>query len=249
MKIKQKNLNSTEISQAIDKLFAKNNTNISKEISQTIDIVLRKKIIGEEQLLNKLVDRHILKELDITVLDGFIFDKLMDTEIDIIRRQTNKSFPNGLIQFKASLKIDYQPLQLLLIKKKFQEADQLTQNYLCKLASLETTDKRKWLYFTDIASLPIDDLFIIDLLWRIYSEGKFGFSVQREIWILNNCNWEILWQKIGWIKEGTARRYPQEFIWTINAPKGHLPLMNQLRGTQVISSLFQHHVWQNIEHI
>nr|YP_009391767.1 hypothetical protein [Acrosorium ciliolatum]ARW59911.1 hypothetical protein [Acrosorium ciliolatum] len=242
MKTEQNNFNISTISTKVEKLFYKKNQIISNEIYNTIDEILKEDNIGEETLLNILINRQITKKVQITLLDGFIFEKLI--EIKTIKEKIYKLFPNGLIKLKSSLQIDYQPLQILLIKKKFKEADQLTHQYLCKLSNLTNKNKREWLYFTDIASLPSEDLKTIDLLWKIYSRGKFGFSIQRKIWQINNYNWDKLWHKIGWIKDGVMRRYPQDFIWTINAPQGHLPLINQLRGTQVLYSLFKHVVWQ-----
>jgi GUN4-like len=58
-------------------------------------------------------------------------------------------------------------------------------------------------------------------------------------------NWENFWSKIGWKNGNTWTRYPNEFIWDLSAPKGHLPLSNQLRGVRVIASLFSHPAWTN----
>nr|QCI06493.1 hypothetical protein [Erythroglossum lusitanicum] len=243
---KQNNYTNLNIHDKIKQLFYKNENFISNEIINTIDIFLKKGFKEQEELLNILIKRQIIDNKDITLLDGFIFKKLIETHTERIHKKISKIFPNGIIKLKSSLKIDYQPLQLLLIKNEFKEANQLTHKYLCILTNLDNINKRNWLYFTDISSLPSDDLFTIDLLWRIYSYGKFGFSIQRQIWILNNYSWDKLWYKIGWIKEGKMRRYPEEFNWTLNAPKGHLPLINQLRGQQVISSLFKHIVWKDI---
>nr|QCI05584.1 hypothetical protein [Cryptopleura ramosa] len=231
----------------IEKFFYKKNQIISKEIYKTIDQILKEDIEGKNNLLEILINRQIIEKVEITLLDGFIFEKLI--EIKTMQKKVYKYFPNGIVSLKPSLKIDYQPLQFLLKEKQFQEADRLTSKYLCELSNLEKKDKREWLYFTDISSLPREDLITIDLLWRIYSQGKFGFSVQRQIWQLNNCNWNKLWQKIGWINNGITRRYPKEFTWNINAPQGHLPLINQLRGNQVLYSLFKHSAWQNITDI
>ena len=143
------------------------------------------------------------------------------------------------------IEINYQPLQELLITKNFQEADKLTQKYLCELVEKQTQQKKQWLYFTDINFIPVSELFVIDLLWKTYSKGKFGFSVQKSIWMKYNNKWDKLWEKIKWseITTGTMKRYPQEFIWTIDAPEGHLPLFNQLRGTQTLSYLFKKINW------
>jgi len=132
------------------------------------------------------------------------------------------------------------PLYKSLISNNFKTANQLTQIYLQQLAGLDKNNKRKWLYFTDILNLPIKDLRTIDLLWRIYSENQFGFSIQKQIWIYNDKNWEKFWHTIGWKINQKNMRYPDEFIWNKNAPTGHLPLSNQLRGVQVLTALFMH---------
>nr|UAD85107.1 hypothetical protein [Crassiphycus crassissimus] len=203
--------------------------------------------VGQEALLNLLVNRCILKKQNAEFLDGLIFEFLYFNSIDEIKKRLNSYFSFGLINLKSSLKFNYQPLQDLLIRHDFQQADKLTQFYLCSLAHLDQKEKRNWLYFTDIFSLPSEDLYVLDKLWRIYSRNKFGFSIQRKIWLSNNCNWEKFWLHIGWNKNGISLRYPSEFIWSINAPDGHLPLFNQLRGVQVIAALFNHSIWLDDE--
>jgi len=63
------------------------------------------------------------------------------------------------------------------------------------------------------------------------------------LWLAMGKNWEKLWSLIGWKQGNTWTRYPNEFIWDLTAPKGHLPLSNQLRGVRVISSLLNHPAW------
>ena len=200
--------------------------------------------IGEQGLLDYLIDRRIKTEKKIILLDGLIFEQLYNSKHKHITTQLHRNFSQGIIKLSNDLNFNYQPLQKLLIDKKFEEADKLTQNYLCQLAGLDTVKIRNWLYFTDIAIIPSEDLFHIDLLWQIYSRGKFGFSIQRQIWIQTNCKWNIFWKTIGWTKKDVPCRYPEEFTWTLDAPRGHLPLFNQLRGMQVLSALFDHIVWQ-----
>ena len=220
-----------------------NNLSLAQQL-KIIEQLLAQGEIGEKSLIDYLIHRRIINKQQITLLDGIIFEKLYNTNYDHIQVQLTKYFNKGIIQLSNNLMLDYQPLQDLLIKQQFQEADKLTQKYLCKLAGLETRKTRTWLYFTDIAIIPSEDLLNIDLLWNTYSRGKFGFSVQRKIWINNKCQWNKFWQTIGWTKKDIPCRYPGEFIWTIDAPKGHLPLFNQLRGVQVLSALFNHIVWQ-----
>ena len=46
----------------------------------------------------------------------------------------------------------------------------------------EEAEERKWVYFTEIAPIPVQDLQMLDKLWMTYSKGRYGFSVQKKIW-------------------------------------------------------------------
>jgi hypothetical protein len=151
-------------------------------------------------------------------------------------------FPTGLVSLQSECGIDYSPLQQLLIAGDFQAADRMTLQKMCELAGAAAV-QRKWLYFTEIENFTISDLQTINTLWLVYSEGKFGFSVQREIWLSLGKNWEKFWAKIGWKNGNTWTRYPDGFTWNLTAPVGHLPLSNQLRGNRVIAALFSHPAW------
>lgn len=148
----------------------------------------------------------------------------------------------GIVPLHSERNIDYTPLEQLLIQQDFLAADRMTLQLLCQLAG-EAAVQRKWLYFTEVNSFPIPDLLSINHLWLNYSEGKFGFSVQREIWLSLGKNWDKFWPKIGWKNGNNWTRYPNEFVWDLNAPRGHLPLSNQLRGVQVMASLLSHPAW------
>lgn len=151
-------------------------------------------------------------------------------------------FPQGIVPLRSDAGIDYAPLQRLLAEQKFQAADQLTLQKMCEAVGAAAV-QRKWLYFTEVDQFPATDLRTLNALWLAHSEGKFGFSVQREIWLSVGKNWDQLWSKIGWRTGNLWTRYPQEFTWDLSAPKGHLPLSNQLRGVRVIASLLAHPAW------
>ena len=152
-------------------------------------------------------------------------------------------FPQGIVPLVSERGMDYQPLQRALVQRGFQEADLLTIRNLCAAVG-PATAARKWLYFTEVAGLPVADLRTIDTLWRVHSEGKFGFSVQRRLWLAGGKDYEGLWAKIGWKSGNRWTRYPGEFNWTMDAPVGHLPLSNQLRGVRSFASLLAHPAWQ-----
>ena len=152
------------------------------------------------------------------------------------------NFPHGIVSLNSECNIDYQPLQELLAKQDFQGADVVTLQKLCELAGAAAIE-RKWIYFTEVESFPVEDLRTLDRLWLMYSEGKFGFSVQRRIWLSVGQDFSKLWTKIGWKIGNSWTRYPKEFTWDLTAPSGHLPLSNQLRGVRVIDAIFAHPVW------
>lgn len=150
--------------------------------------------------------------------------------------------PDGVVTLQSDRAIDYQPLQELLIAQDYETADRLSMEKLCELAGPKALE-RKWLYFSDVDRLPNADLKTLDILWLTYSEGKFGFSVQRDLWIGLGRNFTKLWTKIAWKKGNIWTRYPNEFIWDLSAPVGHLPLSNQLRGVRTFEAILKHPVW------
>lgn len=145
-------------------------------------------------------------------------------------------------ELKSEANIDYEPLQELLIQQDFESADRLTSVKLREIVG-EAAIKRGWLYFTEVSQINNTDLQIINDLWVEHSGGKFGFSVQRKIWLGLDKNWEKFWRQIGWKQDGSFTRYPTGFTWDLTAPKGHLPLSNQIRGNKTISAIFSHPLW------
>ena len=98
------------------------------------------------------------------------------------------------------------------------------------------------MYFTEARQFPVKDLLTIDALWTFYSDGKFGFSVQRKIWVGQKRQWTKFFKQIDWVQgENNAyRKWPEEFIWKKEAARGHMPLTNALRGTQLLEALLEH---------
>lgn len=228
----------------INFIFSNNDKTISSNIEKKIDKIIKEEN-SIEAIISSIVNRYKNIDKNINIVDGFIYQKIIETGNKQLINTLKNHLPKGVINLEQYIEINYQPLQELLIIKNFQEADKLTQKYLCKLVEKQTKQEKQWLYFTDIHFIPVNELFVIDLLWKTYSKGKFGFSVQKNIWVKYNNKWDKLWEKIKWLElaTGTMKRYPQEFIWTLDAPEGHLPLFNQLRGTQTLAYLFKKINW------
>jgi len=135
--------------------------------------------------------------------------------------------------------INYDVLQKMLVEQKFEEADRLTSTFLRELAG-NLAIKRGYVFYSEVKNMSGKDLQTIDRLWTIYSNGKFGFSIQAKILKTVGKKYELLWPKIGWKKDGLWTRYPGSFCWSLGAPEGHMPLINQLRGVRLMDSILRH---------
>ena len=75
--------------------------------------------------------------------------------------------------------LNYNQLRDLLAAGNWQEADKTTTKMMLKVAGRE---QQGWFRREDINKFACEDFRIINQLWLDYSQGKFGFSVQKEIW-------------------------------------------------------------------
>lgn len=188
------------------------------------------------------VGEHIPANLTTSLVAGKTYQVLFESEFGPAIEFLELEFPDGIVPLRTDHGVDYTPLQKLLAQQYFQAADQMTLQKLCELAGAQAV-QRKWLYFTEVEQFPITDLRTVNTLWLAHSEGRFGFSVQRELWLGVGKNWDKLWEKINWKTGNNWTRYPEEFTWDLTAPRGHLPLSNQLRGVRAFASLLAHPAW------
>jgi len=135
--------------------------------------------------------------------------------------------------------INYDNMQLKLLEQDFEEADRLTSAYLRQLAG-KVAEKRGYVFYSEVKNISGTDLITMDRLWKIYSQGKFGFSIQAKLLKTVDKRYDLLWPKIGWKNNGIWTRYPSSFNWSLDAPDGHMPLVNQLRGVRLMDSLLKH---------
>jgi hypothetical protein len=123
--------------------------------------------------------------------------------------------------------VDYTLLQDLLAAGEWQQADRETETVMIKASGREEDG---WLSEEDLAEFPCEDLRIIDQLWIKYSNGHFGFSVQKRIWeSIEGTNknedveiWKKFGDKVGWRVNDSWVGY-RNLTFSIDAPEGHLP--------------------------
>ncbi|MEH2295376.1 GUN4 domain-containing protein [Nostoc sp.] len=147
----------------------------------------------------------------------------------------------GLME--SSLGLDYSNLKKLLAENNWKQADTETTKLMC--LAVTNHDKRLNIFpngntsYTElnnelILKIPARDLNTIDKLWLNYSQGKFGFSVQKEIYQsfggtkeFNGAIRDKFGESIGWRipdKEGNYFwRKSDDCDYCSLKPSGHLP--------------------------
>ena len=129
----------------------------------------------------------------------------------------------------ANLPARYQTLKDYLVHGCWREADQETFKVMLEVSG---QTKRGYLEPKDIAQFPCEDLLIIDRLWVKYSNGRFGFSVQKQIYIesgnqidgkYHEKEFEKFGNCVGWRDKEKWLLY-SSLTFSASAPTGHLPL-------------------------
>ncbi|QIR40025.1 protein kinase [Tolypothrix sp. PCC 7910] len=126
----------------------------------------------------------------------------------------------------SAVGMDYKTLRDLLAAGKWQDADEETARVMLAVAKRE---KEGWLYDEHLDNFPCEDLRTIDQLWLKYSNGRFGFSVQKRIYQslggtreYNEKIWDAFGNSVGWIKDGNWMYY-EHLTFDLTAPVAHLP--------------------------
>ena len=91
-------------------------------------------------------------------------------------------------------------------------------------------EEGQWFSLEDLLNFPCEPLKAIDGLWVKHSGGKFGFSVQKDLYLkcsgildgrYHNEAWEKFCDSNGWRKRGKHARLRVAF--DTSSPVGHLP--------------------------
>ncbi len=132
------------------------------------------------------------------------------------------------VELLSEKNVDYTRLRDLLAEGKLKEADEETLTVMLKATRRE---KEGFLDVESIETFPCTDLRTIDGLWVKYSDGRFGFSVQKRIWESvggkpGEYDEEIyrkLANRVGWRVKEEWLNY-SDLTFFLNAPPGHLPV-------------------------
>ncbi len=168
----------------------------------------------EQNLREALEDEPILSDGSWNILNRFQQSlKLRDRDVLPIHEKLNIINQNNPVlptptdddDLASEKSIDYTPLRDLLKAENWREADQETASVMLKVANREEAG---YLDVESINNFPCADLRTIDQLWVKYSNGNFGFSVQKRIYQsfsgtkeYDKKIWEAFGDRVGWRKE------------------------------------------------
>jgi hypothetical protein len=126
--------------------------------------------------------------------------------------------------------VDYTKLRDLLAAQKWKEADYETYLVMLQAVGRKEND---WIKREELLTFPCTDLRTVDQLWVKYSNGRFGFSVQKEIYLSVGGKpdgkyyeeaWEKLGDRVGWRVQGNWISDDDNVSFHTSAPyKGYLP--------------------------
>ena len=147
------------------------------------------------------------------------------------REQEQKAKKQRQVENEISLAsargVDYRKLRDLLAAGRWKEADLETERAMLKVARRESEG---WLRYEDVENFSCQDLRTIDKLWVKYSNGNFGFSVQKQIYQsvggtkeYDSKVWRKFGDKVGWRKGGQWLHY-SELTFSKEHYRGHLPM-------------------------
>jgi tetratricopeptide (TPR) repeat protein len=129
---------------------------------------------------------------------------------------------------KREAEAKFSQLAQFLAQGEWRKADEETRRVMCKIMGRESEG---WLTEDNCRNFPREELKIIDDLWVKYSEGKFGFSVQKQIYIdcggtpgeYNSNAWNKLADTVGWRKGIVWLDYSDYTFNKTKSQVGHLP--------------------------
>jgi len=134
-----------------------------------------------------------------------------------------------------------------LEKENYKAANEETFIYIGKQCNVNVPQNLRF-ESIDIAGLPVTVLRDIDVLWRTRTKGRFGFSAQKKVFVvdckgewnksfLSKTEWPIFFQddfceKVGW---QYAKKWfsVKQWKFTPEARPGHLPVWYEFTNNEV----------------
>jgi serine/threonine protein kinase len=148
---------------------------------------------NSEQLAS---DIPTVKATDVTLTDAEILPgDIADPDLARTASQ-NPDFATGKTP-KFSSNLNYDQLRQSLAQKDWQSADRYTYELLLQAAGSKSYADGTY-HPDELASLSCADIVLIDELWDDASNGKLGFSAQKQMYEAADQDWQRMYEKLGW---------------------------------------------------
>ncbi|NER04101.1 MAG: GUN4 domain-containing protein [Okeania sp. SIO3C4] len=189
----------------------------------------------ERETLQEIQSLLGLRDEDVASIEERFLPESQESnsEVFAVEEVIETSPQNDEIELLSDKNVDYTKLRDFLANGEWKEADRETANCMLKAAERE---EQGYLEIKDIENFPCTDLRTIDQLWVKYSNGKFGFSVQKKIYHslggtkeYDGQIWEKFGEQVGWRKGDKWLRY-DELTWVKDTSlhcMGHFPVFGR----------------------
>jgi GUN4-like/NACHT domain len=162
-------------------------------------------------------------------------------------RETTKRIDPALVHSLTTLEGEFEVIKKKVHSSRYQKLEEFLKNQQWEEADNETyrlmiatvgKEEGQWFEPEELLNFPCEELLSIDRLWVKYGEGRFGFSVQKEVYlecggIADGQYHEDVWRRFcntnGWMKKG---KYCDVKVDTFS-PKGYLPIFGLKVGVEV----------------
>jgi hypothetical protein len=126
-------------------------------------------------------------------------------------------------------------LETYLKNGQWREADEETTRLMLQIAEREDEG---WLDQESIEKFPCEELRTIDKLWVDYSKGKFGFSVQKKVWMAcggvpGQYDYDVytkFGEQVGWRRGGNWLSYDELTFLFKSSKHVRLPAVQYVVG-------------------
>ncbi len=145
----------------------------------------------------------------------------------------------------------YETLEALMIAGDWAGADNETYRLMITTVGKE---EGQWFTSEELLNFPCEELLVIDRLWVKHSQGQFGFSVQKEIYVACGATldgefpgdkiWDDFGTRVGWLENDDWKSRSELKMNPYFSFKGEFPrigvVWRSLFSSPIIWSLLSH---------
>jgi len=200
-------------------------TKISQDLGQILDKLIQEYV--KDRYKSALEVLEVLKPTSVSVIPSILNSQQVSVVSASIPTQPVTETPLFSVNLESEKGINYALLEQLLAAQNWRGADEETS---VKMLEVMDQTSKGYLSEEDIRKFPVKDLQTIDQLWVHHSHRRFGFSVQKGLWLKSGGKpgvydadvWEKFGDRVGW-RVNDQWVYCSEVNFTSKALPGHLP--------------------------